>query len=52
MDSEISMVQLHRSGCWAEADLWAPATTGISIRFDRLNRRELAVYVWFCARGA
>jgi len=46
------MLQLHRSDCRADADLWAPTTTGISIRLDRLNRRKLPVYVWFRARGA
>jgi len=32
--------------------LWSPTTTGILIGLDRLNRRKLPVYVWFCAQSA
>jgi hypothetical protein len=32
--------------------LWSPTTTVILIGLDRLNRRKLPVYVWFCAQSA
>src|SRR2546425_5572161 len=48
----LTMLTTPDLGLLGGRGLWSPTTTGLLIGLDRLNRRKLPVYVWFCAQSA